>query len=158
MEKECEYLKNELRNYLHIKNMIDKKMSIYDNRIKRCKQRIKEIDIELSSGDAKGIAYNHIPSSCSNNKILELIYNQDEYIKKVKEYEGLMLEENDSYTYRIRYIEECFDKLTEYWEIAFVTEYYCKGIAIENIKHEHIHYSSQHLYRCKDSLIEKMLS
>lgn len=158
MSKRSDYLKNELRNYLHIKNMLDNDLSIYDNKIKRCNDQIKEIDEELSCGDAKGISYDHIPSSNNYNQTLQLIYNQDKQIELIKEYEGLMLEEKDSYCYRIKYIEDCFDKLTEYWEIAFVSEYYCKGISIENIKHKDIHYSSQHLYRCKDSIIEKMLS
>lgn len=162
MNRDAEYLKNELKNYNSMKTWIENDSYVFEKRIRYLERKIKDIDMKLSSGNAKGIDYSQPLGSggysiSSDISILADISEQEEYIKQKNKL--LELKEKDVFGFkaRIKYIEECLDKL-ENDERKFIVEYYCNGKSIEELINNRIIFKSESkLYRDKDLLILKMI-
>lgn len=155
-QEQAEYLKNELKNYKIMKKWIKEEHSYFDSQIERLNQKIREIDIELSSGNSKGIAYDYIPTTASKNMVLELLARQEEYISRRDGLIELKKEDISGYRNRIAYVEERLSVLDQ-WEKEFIIDYYCNNKSVVSMEDKY-HYSERNLYRYKDSLINKMLS
>ncbi len=153
---EAEYLKNELRSYNTIKKWLEEDSYVFAERIRFYENKIHEIDVELSSGNAKGIDYDYIPTSAVNEPLLALLAEQEECTKRYNEL--INLKEQDVYGFkaRINYIEECLSKLDEKWQRDFIIGYYCDGEEITELL-SIIPRSEAQLHRDKEILIKKMI-
>lgn len=151
-----EYLKNELRNYNLMKKWLKNDSYIFDERIAFYEEKIHEIDIELSSGNAKGIDYDYIPTSAVHEPLLTLLADQEEYIKRRDELVALKDKDIYGFKARVGYIEECLNKLDEEWQRTFILEYYCNNKGIYELI-PIIHRSRSQLFCDKDVLLVKMM-
>lgn len=151
-EEKANYLKNELRSYNTLKKWIENDSYIFDDRIAYYNKKIEEIDMQLSAGNAKGIDYDYVTTTAVSEPLLTLLAEQEKYIKRRDEL--VELKENDAYGFnaRVKYVEECLDKLDEDWKKEFLIEYYSENRSTENIE---IHYpcDARTLRRYKDELI-----
>lgn len=150
-----EYLKNELKNYNFMKKWLENDSYIFDDRIAFYEEKIHEIDIELSSGNAKGIDYDYIPTSSVHEPLLTLLADQEEYIKRRDELVSLKIKDIYGFKARVEYIEECLNRLDEEWKKEFVKDIYCYGKSIDELT-GYYPYTRATLYRYKDEFILKM--
>lgn len=155
-EEKVNYLKNELRSYNTLKKWIKNDSYIFDDRIAYYNKKIKEIDTELSAGNAKGIDYDYITTTAVCEPLLTLLAEQEKYIKRRDEL--VVLKEKDVYGFkaRVRYVEECLDKLDEKWQRDFILDVYCNGKSIDEIEIGY-NYSNRNLYYIKNKLIHIMI-
>lgn len=155
-EDKAEYLKNELRSYNMMRKWIDNDSYVFDDRIAYYEQKIKEIDIQLSAGNAKGIDYDYIPTSAVSEPLLSLLAEQEKYTNRRDELIGLKQQDIYGFKARVKYIEECLDKLDEKWKRNFIIDIYCDGKNVDDIV-DNYSYERRQLYRYKDELIEKIV-
>lgn len=155
MNEKAEYLKNELRSYNMMKRFIEKDYCIFDDQIQFCEKKIREIDIELSSGNSKGIDYDYVPTSAVREPLLVMLAEQEKYIKRRDEL--IELKQKDIYAFkeRIKYIEDCLNKLEEEWQRRFIKDIYCDGKTIDDILGIYP-YERSRLYELKDIFLNKM--
>lgn len=156
MNEKAEYLKNELRNYNTMKKWIEKDEYIFDDRIAWYNKKIKEIDTMLSAGNAKGIDYGYTPTTGVNEPLLTLLAEQEEYIKRRDELVDLKQEDVYGFKARVKYVEECLNKLDEEWQKTLIEEHYCKGKDISELLGL-IPRSRSQLFDDRENLILKMI-
>lgn len=156
MDEQIEYLKNELRSYNTMKKWIDNDSYIFHNRIKYYEKKIKEIDIELNAGNAKGIDYNYVPSTGVREPLLQLLAEQEKYINRRDELIRLMKEDSYGIKARVEFIDRCLDSLDEDWKRIFVIEYYCNRKSIDKLI-GYIPRSRSSLNYDKENILREML-
>ena len=156
LEDKIEYLKNELRSYNMMKKWIQNDSYVFDNRIAFYERKIKEIDIQLSSGNAKGIDYKYIPTSAVHEPLLTLLAEQEKYIKRCNELIELKRKDIYGFKARINYIEDCLNKLDDEWQRKFIIEYYCNDKGIDDLIYI-VNRSRSQLFYDKDNLLLKMI-
>lgn len=156
VNKKAEYLKNELRNYNSMKEWIENDSYVFDDRIAYYDKKIKEIDEQLSAGNAKGIEYVYTPTTGVKEPLLTLLAEQEKYIKRRDELVNLKKEDAYGFKARVKYVEECLDKLDEAWQKTFIKSYYCDNLEISKLL-SIIPRSETQLYRDKDELIAKII-
>lgn len=150
-----EYLKNELKNYNYMKQWLKDDSYVFDDRIAYYERKIHDIDIELSSGNAKGIDYGYIPTSAVQEPLLALLSEQEEYIKRRNELIDLKNKDIYGFKARVEYIEECLNKLDEEWQRNFVKDIYCCGKSVDEVMNSYP-FARATLYRFKDEFILEM--
>lgn len=155
-DDKIEYLKNELKNYNFMKKWIENDSYIFDDRIDYYKRKIKDIDVQLSAGNAKGIDYNYIPTSSVHEPLLTLLAEQEKYIKRYNELIELKKKDIYGFKARVKYIEERLSKLDEDWKRNFIMDVYCYSKNIDEISYKYP-YERRQLYRYKEDLIYIML-
>lgn len=153
VNEKAEYLKNELRSYNTIKKWIENDSYVFDDRIAFYDRKIKEIDTMLSAGNAKGIEYGYTPTTGVKEPLLTLLGEQEEYIKRRDELVDLKKEDVYGFKARVKFIEDCLDKLEEAWKRNFIIDVYCNDKIISEIEDKYP-YEKRQLYRFKDELIE----
>lgn len=155
-EEKANYLKNELRSYNILKKWIENDSYIFDDRIAYYNKKIEEIDTELSAGNAKGIDYDYVTTTAVNEPLLTLLAEQEKYIKRRDEL--LELKSSDTYGFkaRIKYVDDCLDKLEEKWQKDFIVDVYCNDKEIYEIEKKY-NYSRAHLFRMRDILIAELI-
>lgn len=156
VNEKAEYLKNELRSYNSMKKWIENDSYVFDDRIAYYDKKIKEIDIQLSAGNAKGIEYGYTPTTGVKEPLLTLLAEQEKYIKRRDELVNLKKEDAYGFKARVKYVEECLDKLDEAWQKTFIKSYYCDNLEISKLL-SIIPRSETQLYRDKDELIAKII-
>ncbi len=154
-KEQAEYLKNELRSYKTLKKWIESNSSIYDDQIKFCDRKIVEYDVILSSGNAKGIDFSYIPTTAVSEPILCWLAEQEKYQQRKQELLKLRSLEVNGFKARVKYIEECLDRLDD-WERDFVVRYYSMSNEVSELSLKY-HRSEAQLYRDKENLIRKMI-
>jgi len=154
--EKIEYLKNELKNYNFIKKWLENDSYIFADRIAFYEEKIHEIDIELNYGNVKSIDHDCIPTSAVHEPLLTLLADQEEYIKRRDELVDLKDRDIYGFKARVKYIEECLNKLDEEWQRTFIIEYYCNNKGINELV-DKVNKSQAQLYRDKELLINKML-
>lgn len=134
MEKkeQAEYLKNELRSYKTLKKWVESNHSIYDDQIKFCDRKIAEYDVILSGGNAKGIDFSYIPTTAVSEPILCWLAEQEKYQQRKQELLEIRSLEVNGFKARVKYIEECLDRLDD-WEREFVIGHYCNGKSVDSL-------------------------
>lgn len=155
-EETTNYFKNELRSYKTLKKWLKNDAYIFDNRISYYERKIAEIDIQLSAGNAKGIDYDYIPTSAVNEPLLTLLAEQEKYIKRRNELIAMKKEDVYGFKARVKYIEDCLNKLDEKWKRDFLIDYYSNGISTEELEHKYP-CEARTLRRYKDELIIKII-
>ena len=151
-----EYLKNELKSYNFMKKWLENDSYVFDDRIAYYERKIKDIDVQLSAGNAKGIDYDYIPTSAVHEPLLTLLAEQEKYIQRHDELVGLKDKGIYGFKARVYYIEECLNKLDEEWERTFITEYYCNDKGIDDLIYI-VNRSRSQLFYDKDNLLLKMI-
>lgn len=152
VNEKAEYLKNELRSYNSMKKWIEKDEYVFDDRIAFYDRKIKEIDTMLSAGNAKGIEYGYIPTTGVKEPLLTLLGEQEEYIKRRDELVDLKKEDVYGFKARVKFIDDCLDKLDEAWKRSFIIDIYCNGKTVDEIEKIY-NYSRAQLFRFKDMFI-----
>ncbi len=155
-DDKIEYLKNELKNYNFMKKWIENDSYIFDDRIDYYKRKIKDIDVQLNAGNAKGIDYNYIQTSSVHEPLLTLLAEQEKYIKRYNELIELKKKDVYGFKARVKYIEERLSKLDEDWKRNFIMDVYCYSKNIDEISYKYP-YERRQLYRYKEDLIYIML-
>lgn len=156
-EKEkAEYLKNELKNYNKMKKWLEDDSNRFDMYIEFYNIKIAEYDALLNAGNAKGIDYDYIPTTAVNEPVLSMLAEQEKLIKRRDEL--IAIKEQDIYGFkaRVKYIEECFDRLDDDWEREFIKKYYCNDEKISKILNDFPR-SRSSLYDDREKIIMKML-
>lgn len=156
INKKAEYLKNELRSYNSMKEWIENDSYVFDDRISYYDKKIKEIDIELSAGNAKGIEYGYTPTTGVKEPLLTLLAEQEKYIKRRDELVDLKQEDVYGFKERVKFVEDCLNKLDEAWKRSFVIDIYCNGKTVDEIEKIY-NYSRAQLFRFKDMFIYLMV-
>lgn len=156
VNEKAKYLKNELRSYNSMKKWIEKDEYVFDDRIAFYDRKIKEIDTMLSAGNAKGIKYGYTPTTGVKEPLLTLLGEQEEYIKRRDELVDLKKEDVYGFKARVKFIDDCLDKLDEAWQKTLIKSYYCNNIEISKML-SIIPRSEAQLHRDKEDLISKML-
>ena len=155
-KEQAEYLKNELRNYKTLKKWIESNSSIYDDQIKFCDRKIAEYDVILSSGNAKGIDFSYIPTTAVSEPILCWLAEQEKYQQRKQELLKLRSLEVNGFKARVKYIEECLDKLDEDWKRDFLIEYYSSDRKTDELE-KYCPCDARTLRRYKDEFILKII-
>lgn len=157
VNKKAEYLKNELRSYNSMKEWIENDSYVFDDRIAYYDKKIKEIDEQLSAGNAKGIEYGYTPTTGVKEPLLTLLAEQEKYIKRRDELVNLKKEDAYGFKARVKFVEDCLDKLDNAWEKTFIKSYYCNNVDISKLL-SIIPRSEAQLHRDKDELILKIIT
>ena len=156
MNANVEYLKNELGSYKIMKYRLDNNLSTVDNQISYCQRKIRDIDIRLSAGNAKGIDYTYVPGNRMNEPLLAMLAEQEEYQLRLNELLTIKDQELKGYLSRIKYVDQCLSRLNDQWKIDFVKEHYIEGVSIDSLKCKS--YSRSSLYDNRDKILLEMLS
>lgn len=156
VNEKAEYLKNELCSYNSMKKWIENDSYVFDDRIAYYEKKIKEIDIQLSAGNAKGIEYGYTPTTGVKEPLLTLLAVQEKYIKRRDELVNLKKEDAYGFKARVKFVEDCLDKLDNAWEKTFIKSYYCNNVDISKLL-SIIPRSEAQLHRDKDELILKII-
>ena len=152
----AEYLKNELRNYNLMKKFIEDDIKNIDKYIEYYQRKIADCDVRLNAGNAKGIEYGYVPTTAVKEPVLSILAEQENYIKRRNEL--IAMKEQDIYGFRarVKYIDECFDRLDDEWEREFIKRYYCNNESISSILNDFPR-SRSSLYDDREKIIMKML-
>lgn len=156
INEKAEYLKNELRNYNTMKKWVENDGYVFDDRISYYDKKIKEIDIELSAGNAKGIEYGYTPTTGVKEPLLTLLAEQEKYIKRRDELVNLKKEDAYGFKARVKFVEDCLNKLDEAWQKTLIEEHYCKRKDISELLLL-IPRSRSQLFDDRENLILKMI-
>ena len=114
-----------------------------------------EYDVILSSGNAKGIDFSCIPTTAVSEPILCWLAEQEKYQQRKQELLELRSLEVNGFKARVKYIEECLDRLDS-WERVFIVGYYCDNKTVDCLGMS-IPKSRSILFKDKDKIILKML-
>ena len=149
------YLKNELKSYNDLRKKIIENESYYDRRINYYHTRLKEIEVEINSGNGKGIDYSYTPGTRSSESILNLLAQEENVKTQLKYYENLKDVELKSYRMRLDMMDDMLSKLSDE-EQKFIRMYYIEHIPIQELEMK-LNYSRTKLFNDKDKIINKML-
>lgn len=156
VNEKAEYLKNELRSYNSMKKWIEKDEYVFDDRIAFYDRKIKEIDTMLSAGNAKGIEYGYTPTTGVKEPLLTLLAEQEKYIKRRDELVDLKRDDVYGFKARIKFVEDCLDKLDEEWQKTLIEEHYCNDKCIDDLI-DLVPRSRSQLYDDRENLILKII-
>lgn len=152
----ADYLINELRSYNIMKKFLEEDKSKINRFIEYYNLKIAECDTKLNAGNAKGIEYGYIPTTAINEPLLSILAEQEKYIKRRDEL--IAMKEQDIYGFasRVKYIEECFERLEDEWEKEFIRRYYCNDEQISSILNNFPR-SRSRLFDDRKKIIMKMI-
>lgn len=155
-KEKAEYLMNELKNYNVMKRFIEVDIKKIDKYIEYYNKKITDCDVRLNAGNAKGVEYGYIPTTAVKEPVLSILAEQEKYITRRDEL--IAMKEKDIYGFkaRVKYIEECLDRLDDDWEREFVKKYYCNNEQISSILNNFPR-SRSSLYDDRKKIIMKMV-
>ncbi|WP_050636173.1 hypothetical protein [Candidatus Stoquefichus sp. SB1] len=156
INKKAEYLKNELRSYNSMKEWIEKDEYVFDDRIAWYDKKIKEIDIQLNAGNAKSIEYGYTPTTGVKEPLLTLLAEQEKHIKRRDELVDLKQKDIYGFKARVKFVEDCLNKLDEAWQKTLIEEHYCNNKCIDDLI-DLVPRSRSQLYDDRESLILKII-
>lgn len=154
---EAKHLRNEIKNYLWLKDMVENDRTYYENKMMYYLDKIKKIEFKLNNGNVKSVSYNDIPGAvqCTDSGFLELISELDQYEKEYEICKNNIFQEKSSNRFRIEFIENHLNKL-DVKQRDLLIDYYCRNIPVVVLAKKY-NFSESYIYKLKDDLIYEML-
>lgn len=157
IDESVEYIKNELKSYVYLKNrVIELREQLY-SRIIEIDEKLEEIREELDNASAQSPGYEEIQFNGNVNadRTLNLIIKEQELNERKAIIEGQYNGEIKSCIGRIENIDMMVEALSEE-DRALIVDLYFNKIGYKKACNKYF-YSRQGMYKCVVNIIKKMI-
>lgn len=157
ISEEVDYMKNELKSYIFLKQYIEELKQKKKYEIRRLKLKIEEITDDINHNRPKSPSLDTISLSSFSNidkplaLIIKLDDKKEELDKTEKEYDLSIAAAEQ----RTKHVEDALDKIDEK-EKEIIEDLYFVRIGFNEVCEKH-GYSRSHLYRIVEKIIKKMV-
>lgn len=157
LSEQIDYLKNELKSYVYLKQLIGEMIVERDNKLARILRKKEEVEEEINHNAPKSPTFGVISTSSYSNidKPLSLVIKRDDLNEEYKEVQREYDHQIDVAKQRIRHVEECLKNINDE-ERNIIIGLYFERIGYNKMCDRH-HYTRDGMYKKVNKIIKKMI-